>query len=554
MTASLLASAAFLLLFLPYAAAQSSQPGAENKPAPETAVNIPDLNLSRFLHDVTGVPQENPIRIADLNALSGTLEAKNLNIADAEGIQYCTGIEKLDLSGNLLVSMPDLSGMEKLKTLDLSQNMFSSVPEGVLKAIKLASLSMNGNDITELPPELAGLKHLTALSISGNQLSAFPDVLLGLELETLNISDNPVGSLPDNISDMAALKSLNAAECGLKALPDKFFGMTKLRKLNLSYNQFSALPRDIANFDSLESLNISGNSLTSLPPEISKLHKLKVLSANDNLLESLPDKIGDLRLEELYANKNNITALPSSLAEIKSLKKLDLRLNRLTRLPSGLDEINFETFDVEWNFLDVSEDSPLRKMMEGIKAKEACLFMRQLTPIRNLIAASHPDSITLSWDPCADGSDGSSIWSVSKYTVFAVNGDKLQTVAEVAPPEASFSVPALQPASIYAYKVSVEYEINDPPEAFEGVTRHYAGIEVRTADADAPSMPSQSPTIFLPLTSPPAVSIPVEDGTAFPVADTEAESVWLYVFIAAAALFGIGAISLTVVFLLRKKR
>jgi Leucine-rich repeat (LRR) protein len=526
---------------------------------PMAVVDIPDSNLNKYLHGKTGVPMSKPVRRQDLAALSGKLEPKGKNIANAEGIQYCAGIEELDLSGNKLTAMPDLKAMARLKSLNLSGNRFTALPEEICTAPKLESLNMEKNAITSLAGGVSGLSLLKSLSLAGNKLAAFPAVLLALKVESLDISDNGIESLPDNISAMADLHYLTAAGCKLKKLPDAFYKMSWLRKADFNGNGIESLGKGVKGLESLEALYLNGNMLKSLPSEICALPKLKVLSVNGNTLGGLPSKIGDLKLEELYAEKNEMSAVPGSLAEMTTLKKLDLRLNRLKKLPSELDRIGFEYINVEWNYLDISDNSSIKKMMEGIKAASGPIFLRQLTPLENATASSTPESVTLYWDKCADGSDDTASWTVQSYTIYAVNGDTSSKVAEVPPTENTCSLTELSPSTIYTYRIGVEYKVNDSTAAFDGTNHIYTEIEVRTAATEAPATPEASVTVTpeasqIPTPAPTVSTSPPASAAALYNGETgQGNSMLLYVALAGVSIIAVAAIVLVVIVLVKKK-
>jgi len=553
------------LLMLPAQAAgaldpSKASPGKQMETAvvqPMAVVNIPDANLKKYLHGKTGIPQSKPIYRKDLAVLTGKLEPKDKNIANAEGIQYCISLEELDMSGNKLSAVPELKNMTKLKSLNLSGNKFTELPDEICGAPKLENLNMDKNKIASLAAGFSKLTLLKSLTLSDNELQEFPDVLTKLMIETLNISGNPIEYLPDNISDMTGLRYFTASGCKIKKIPDKFYSMTWMRKINFNGNELSSISKSIKNLDLLESVYLNRNKLQTLPSEICALPKLKILSLNGNALNSLPSKTGDLKLEELNANKNNLTALPGSIGGMATLKRLDVRLNRLKKLPSGLDKINFENLNVEWNFLDVSDTSSTKKMLEGVNAALDCLFIRQLTPIQNHAAASTPDSITLFWDKCADGGDDFGTWTVSNYTVYAVDGDKMLKTAEIPPSDTSCTVTGLAPSTIYTYKISVEYNVTDTQTSFDGTTRNIAEIKVRTADAKQTAEPTPSAMAAVELTPEPTPVFPTTpkaaEATVFIRDEEKAESTLLYIALGAVTVIAAAAIVLVIVVLVRKK-
>ena len=84
-----------------------------------------------------------------------------------------TDIQKLDLSNNNLGgSLPaEVRQLQKLKTLNLSNNHFAGIPAEVGQLKNLEELNLSGNQITGLPYELGNLSNLKVLNLRGNAYS-----------------------------------------------------------------------------------------------------------------------------------------------------------------------------------------------------------------------------------------------------------------------------------------------------------------------------------------------------------------------------------------------
>jgi hypothetical protein len=156
---------------------------------------------------------------------------------------------------------------------------------------------------TELPAPVCEMRALTELYLEGNRILALPSAFSGLvALETLNLSDNPLGS--------AATLSL------LGRLP-------KLRWL-MMWNCFTgALPPSIGELRAIEFLSLAHNDLAALPPELGNLSTLTELSLSHNSIVRLPDRIADLKeLKWLFVD-HNPTDLDGLFAQTSTLPKLE---------------------------------------------------------------------------------------------------------------------------------------------------------------------------------------------------------------------------------------
>ena len=113
-----------------------------------------------------------------------------------------------------------------------------------------------------------------------------------------------------------------------------------LQTLDLSNNQLSSLPTEIGKLVNLKYLYLQDNQLTSLPAEIGKLVNLKVLDLHNNQLSSLPTEIGKLiNLHTLGLSNNQLTSLPAEIGKLVNLQTLYLGNNKLSSLPAEILKI-----------------------------------------------------------------------------------------------------------------------------------------------------------------------------------------------------------------------
>jgi len=92
-------------------------------------VNIPDSNFADALRSLTG---QSAITDTALASLKGTVDLSNRGISDLTGIQYLTGADGIDISGNSFESIPsEIAKLTALKKLDISANRLSSLPASI---------------------------------------------------------------------------------------------------------------------------------------------------------------------------------------------------------------------------------------------------------------------------------------------------------------------------------------------------------------------------------------------------------------------------------------
>ncbi|XP_029027716.1 DISP complex protein LRCH3 isoform X13 [Betta splendens] len=191
------------------------------------------------------------------------------------------------------------------------------------------------------------------LNLSGRKLKEFPRSAANHDLTDTtraDLSRNRLSDLPLEVCLFVSLESLNLYQNCLRSLPDSLINLQALTYLNLSRNQLSVLPAVVC----------------SLP--------LKVLIACNNKLVSLPEELGQLRhLTELDVSCNEIQTLPSQMGQLDALRDLNIRRNHLVRLPSELAELPLVHLDFSCN-----------------KVTFIPVCYRRLTQLQNIVLDNNP--------------------------------------------------------------------------------------------------------------------------------------------------------------------
>ncbi|RJR14294.1 hypothetical protein C4585_00515 [Candidatus Parcubacteria bacterium] len=84
-----------------------------------------------------------------------------------------TNLEELNLSNNTLEGalQAEIRHLQRLKVLDISNNKFTGVPAEIGQLKDLEILDLSNNQLTGLPYELGNLSKLKVLDLSGNAYS-----------------------------------------------------------------------------------------------------------------------------------------------------------------------------------------------------------------------------------------------------------------------------------------------------------------------------------------------------------------------------------------------
>ncbi|KAF4127263.1 Leucine rich repeat [Phytophthora infestans] len=334
--------------------------------------------------------------LEELNLASNMLEV----LADDIG-EYLVKLVRLNLRGNpTLKRLPnslqqlrdlsiwDLSAcdqkrlgrdvfgpqLQSLRSLNLSFNALSTLPDGVGAIPKLQELNFKSNTLGSLPSAVNNLSELVILNGDNNALQCLPSGCgeHWALLEELRLTHNRLTVLPVTMGLLHSLRRLHLSNNRLTALPLELGALTRLRELDVSWNQLTSIPDELGCLESLTSLDLSHNELLTFPRTLMMLTRLTSLRCSQNSLTTpLESGLGDLtslRYVDLAENRlvelepclyelpevevlnlygNRITMLPREMAQhCRALRKLDLYNNGLHALPLELADGLFAQLDV----------------------------------------------------------------------------------------------------------------------------------------------------------------------------------------------------------------
>lgn len=150
------------------------------------------------------------------------------------------------------------------------------------------------------------------------------------KIRTLDLSGNPLKSIPVEVYGMVNLKSLFISGCSCQYV-NSMDTLEHVTKLKLDHNDLEsekvgALP------PALVSLNLSYNHFNCLPTALHGLMYLVTLELNNNRIISLDGIELLVSLEEINLDDNLLADLPESICALTKLKKISLARNRFTKL------------------------------------------------------------------------------------------------------------------------------------------------------------------------------------------------------------------------------
>lgn len=218
---------------------------------------------------------------------------------------------------------------------------------------------------------------LKSLAISGKNITKIVDLHFFPNLESIDISNNPItclSPLPNSVSSIkideekikcVSSKNLNLTVFNSKGeiipkpsacsafIPDNNFAnairrncsnciddcnyllppAASLTSLSITYSNITDLA-GIEGFATLQSLYASGNLLKTLPTLPSTLRTLEVRANALQSIPSLPDNI-----TELYISNNSLTQLPTLPNRLQRLDLINNKISAIPTLPSTLIDL-----------------------------------------------------------------------------------------------------------------------------------------------------------------------------------------------------------------------
>ena len=262
-----------------------------------------------------------------------------------------------------------LTNFDKLETLDISQNNFSTILEGFelgcsKETLKILNISDNELNIHGLRA-VSDCQNLEFLDISCNNLINLPrEFSLGLSKNSLKIL---------NIRN----SKLNCH--GLKAITD----CLKLEKLEASANYFGYLPNGFilgASKNSLKSIKISKCHLNYFGlKKLTECSKLKILDASFNDFKDIPEgytlncsknSLEELNLTQCDLNLHGLKAI----TDCNNLKNLTVTRNlfggmtkdfKFGSSKNSLINININDCNLNYYGLQVLTDCPKVKQLDA---------------------------------------------------------------------------------------------------------------------------------------------------------------------------------------------
>lgn len=206
--------------------------------------------------------------------------------------KHCVNAEKtgvLNVSNQKLDHFPppikDLQGV--LRTLDISENKFSYLPQEIASFTTLKTLVVDHNMLTQLPGAIGSLTKLENFSANNNKLQYLPGAIAKLtNLKSVKLSQNLLAEFPMMLCELKHLDLLDLSNNKITDIPPGVGGL-HVTELNLNQNQVSHVSEDVAECSRLRTLRLEENclKLKSVPARLLTHSHVSLLALEGNLFD-----------------------------------------------------------------------------------------------------------------------------------------------------------------------------------------------------------------------------------------------------------------------------
>ncbi|CAH1783914.1 unnamed protein product [Owenia fusiformis] len=219
------------------------------------------------------------------------------------------------------------------KEMDLRSQGLKDLTIDIEQDSNLETIDLSDNELTSLPQEFGDLPNVRSVNLMQNSFCKFPREPLYLkQLTVLNLKRQAISSSYASMGADTIPK--------LTDLPSDTTWPVSLEELTLSENAIHELPKSLATLQKLRILDVRSNKLREFPIHICGLKSLTSLILSSNKIEEIPEEIGQLtNLKMLRLSKNKLCKLPDTICSLVSLETLTLRNNQLTALPVNFDNL-----------------------------------------------------------------------------------------------------------------------------------------------------------------------------------------------------------------------
>lgn len=233
-----------------------------------------------------------------------------------------------------------------LNTLDLHGNHLQLLPLGLRRLEHLTALNLSKNKLgNESLNVITQIRSLQELRLAANTLDGMltPQISNLKKLETLDVSNNAITTLPPNSDEISNLRVLNVSGNKLSSLPFELLVSLPLIEIDAARNRLGGalFPACVPGLPALKVLDVANNALTSIIESgVIELPSLQSLNVAENRIMILPEMLGWTELLTLATAGNRLASLPESMMSLKKIKSVDFSRNNIKKLDERLGLMN----------------------------------------------------------------------------------------------------------------------------------------------------------------------------------------------------------------------
>ena len=191
-------------------------------------INTENLNWDHYhflsLEETATANPEIVRRLTIKNPSFESLPEEVFNFKNLEMLTILNHSPNFEQTGKLPLKSIDerIAELAKLKAIQIYNAKINSLPKSLGQLKNLEFLGVNLCNLTEIPAEVWQLPNLNTIYLQQNKITEIPEDVHLKNLVYMDVSGNPLKTLPVGLLKSKILASISANNCALEYLPQEF--------------------------------------------------------------------------------------------------------------------------------------------------------------------------------------------------------------------------------------------------------------------------------------------------------------------------------------------